>query len=156
MLTSVSRNERDEWTDTIKRHVRVEMMKKLNFPFVDWSLALGNGRAEVSRTVEKGQGLTDDARRKEDKLKQSENSDQSGRVDEELDEPEEIEACTITILGGGGVGKSSLITRFLKDDFYDEDTADPTLQDEYSGRITIDGRERKSSCCFSDYYLLGS
>jgi hypothetical protein len=62
------------------------------------------------------------------------------REDEEEEKNEAIDAFTIAVLGGGGVGKSSLITRFLVDDFYGEDTADPTLQDEYSGRIVIDNR----------------
>ncbi len=47
---------------------------------------------------------------------------------------------TIAVLGGGGVGKSSLILRLLRDEFNEEDVADPTLQDEYTGRVHLDDK----------------
>eukprot|EP00948_MAST-09A_sp_MAST-9A-sp1_P001557 g1557.t1 len=48
------------------------------------------------------------------------------------------EVHKITILGTGGVGKSTLIIRLVNGTFYDE--YDPTIEDSYSKRFRIDGK----------------
>jgi flagellar biosynthesis GTPase FlhF len=184
------RKEREEWLNVLKRHVRVVMMKKFNFPFEEAAAAAKEGLAESSVDLDgryltttngekallcessgkikrarrkhqhnKGKDLSfssgdvqtaiDKIVKKKEKKEKRKNEERHGatsKAEENEEEEEEknseasVDAFTIAVLGGGGVGKSSLITRFLVDDFYGEDTADPTLQDEYSGRIVIDNR----------------
>merc|ERR1719486_940185 len=43
----------------------------------------------------------------------------------------------LVVLGGGGVGKSTLTIRFLTDNFLDE--YDPTIEDSYRKQICLDG-----------------
>lgn len=143
---------------TLKLHARAEMMRKLNFPFEE-----RNSIAESSNYILS----TRDAPRKKSKPSsvtalpvassgEIRTRGKKKEMSEEEEPPEvvEIEDFTIAVLGGGGVGKSSLITRFLSDQFYDEDTADPTLQDEYTGRIVVNGCERRVKLICSSSRML--
>eukprot|EP01084_Bolivina_argentea_P230129 388221_1 len=47
-----------------------------------------------------------------------------------------LKKISVTIVGGGAVGKSSIVTRILEDDFVRE--YDPTIEDTYRSRINID------------------
>jgi len=53
------------------------------------------------------------------------------------DDEFEDESYTIALLGGGGVGKSSLVIRFLHNDFDDTEVYDPTLTEEYHARLRV-------------------
>eukprot|EP01099_Mayorella_cantabrigiensis_P000033 TRINITY_DN1018_c0_g1_i1.p1 TRINITY_DN1018_c0_g1~~TRINITY_DN1018_c0_g1_i1.p1 ORF type:complete len:186 (-),score=35.09 TRINITY_DN1018_c0_g1_i1:265-822(-) len=48
------------------------------------------------------------------------------------------ETYKVVIVGGGGVGKSSLIIQFTQNHFVDE--YDPTIEDSYRKQVTIDTR----------------
>ena len=48
---------------------------------------------------------------------------------------------TIQLIGGGAVGKSSLICRYLYDEYEDKENPDPTLQDEYTALVNVDGND---------------
>lgn len=42
--------------------------------------------------------------------------------------------------GGGAVGKSSLIIRYMSNEYTENDTPDPTLMDEYTALLPINGQ----------------
>ena len=50
--------------------------------------------------------------------------------------PSGLEETKVVILGGGGVGKSSLTIRLVTDNFLDE--YDPTIEDSYRKQVNID------------------
>eukprot|EP01080_Neovahlkampfia_damariscottae_P008890 gene8890-840_t len=47
----------------------------------------------------------------------------------------------VTILGGGGVGKSSLTLRYMEDSY--EDGYDPTIENNFSTKITVEGETQQ-------------
>jgi GTPase SAR1 family protein len=50
-----------------------------------------------------------------------------------------MEKHTIVLLGGPAVGKSALTLRMITENFVKE--YDPTIEDIYTKKITVDGRE---------------
>lgn len=49
-----------------------------------------------------------------------------------------MSVINVVMLGGGAVGKSSITVQFCYKKF--EETYDPTLEDSYKTKITIDGK----------------
>ncbi len=58
-------------------------------------------------------------------------ADSQGQPQHPVLQQQEPTRFTVAIMGGGATGKSSLITRLLRDEFKEEDVSDPTLFDEY-------------------------
>lgn len=52
---------------------------------------------------------------------------------------EKTEEYTLVIVGSGGVGKSCLTVKFLKDEFLTE--YDPTIEENYRKKIVLEGKE---------------
>ena len=52
---------------------------------------------------------------------------------------ENVTKYKITVIGPGGAGKSALVVRLVNGVFFDE--YDPTIQDDFRKRVSIDGEE---------------
>lgn len=74
----------------------------------------------------------------------------TGRIKTDVKIDPSMESYIIVLLGGPAVGKSALTLRMVTDNFVKD--YDPTIEDIYTKKITVDGKE----CAISNIYYNNS